>query len=185
MNKTIAAKTFVILVCAVFLGASIAKDPDIVRIERALRKTKGNRKKVYANARSVVHKANGTFMSVFPDVCKTPTPGRPIPIPYPNISKSNDTSQGSKKVKADRAAIIAKNSDIKKSESDETATRMKNLQRRYKNIIAKRNISAKEKTSIKKELRACLDKSRILKKTLDKYVEELEKLLKQAKANSN
>ena len=36
----------------------------------------------------------------FPDVCKTPSPGGPIPIPYPNIAKSSDTSQGTKKVQA-------------------------------------------------------------------------------------
>ena len=28
---------------------------------------------------------------VFPDVCKTPTPGGPIPIPYPNIGNSNNS----------------------------------------------------------------------------------------------
>ena len=32
-----------------------------------------------------------------------------------------------------------------------------------------------------KALQTCLDKSRILTKTLDKYVEEIEKLLQQAK----
>jgi hypothetical protein len=175
----------VILICSVFLGASLAKDPEIVRIERALRKTKGNRKKVYANARAVVHKANGTFLSEFPDVCKTPAPARPIPIPYPNISKASDSSKTSKKVKADRAESILKESSLKKSESDEIGTRMKNLQRRYNKIIAKRNMTAKEKASIKKELKACLDKSRLLKKTLDKYVEEIEKLLQQAKTDSN
>jgi hypothetical protein len=185
MNKTIATKTFVILICAIFLGASFAKDPDIKRIERSLRKTKENRKKVYANARAVVHKANGTFVSVFPDVCKTPTPDRPISIPYPNLAKSSDTSKGSRKSKADRAAIIATNSEVKKTESDEISTRMKKLQRSYKKIIARKKLTTKEKASFKKELKTCLDKSTILKRTLDSYVKELEKLLKQAKANSN
>jgi hypothetical protein len=29
---------------------------------------------------------------IFPDVCKTPTPAGPVPIPYPNIGKAADTS---------------------------------------------------------------------------------------------
>jgi hypothetical protein len=28
----------------------------------------------------------GSTITMFPDVCKTPTPGGPVPIPYPNIS---------------------------------------------------------------------------------------------------
>lgn len=34
-----------------------------------------------------------------PDVCKTPSPAGPIPIPYPNIAGTHDLSKGSKKVK--------------------------------------------------------------------------------------
>ena len=46
---------------------------------------------VFANSRGVAHKGSGGMSTVFPDVCKTPTPGGPIPIPYPNIGKSSDT----------------------------------------------------------------------------------------------
>ena len=28
----------------------------------------------------------------FPDTCKTPTPGGPVPIPYPNIAMVNQAS---------------------------------------------------------------------------------------------
>jgi len=35
----------------------------------------------------------------FPDVCKTPTAGGPVPLPYPNLSKSSDFNEGTKKVK--------------------------------------------------------------------------------------
>ena len=125
-------------------------------------------------------KSGGTSFG-FPDVCKTPSPLGPIPIPYPNIAKSSDTSKGSKTIKADYAATIAKDSDFKKSESDEVGTRMTKLQKVYQKIIAKRELSAKEKAAIKKELQTCLDKSRLLMKTLDKYVEEIKKLLQQAK----
>ena len=159
----------------------IVKDPNIQRIERALEKTKGNRNRILANARAIAAKANRTFSTVFPDVCKSPSPAGPIPIPYPNIAKSSDTSKGSKTIKADYAATIAKDSNFKKSESDEVGTRMTKLQKVYQKIIAKRELSAKEKAEIKKELQTCLDKSRLLMKTLDKYVEEIEKLLQQAK----
>ena len=49
---------------------------------------------VFANTRGVIHKGSGGMSTVFPDVCKTPTPAGPIPIPYPNIGKSADTSSG-------------------------------------------------------------------------------------------
>jgi len=156
-------------------------EPYIQRIKQALEDTKRNRKRVFANCREVVHKANQTFSSVFPDVCKTPSPASPIPIPYPNIAKSSDTAKGSKKVKADAAEALVKASNFKMSESDEAGTRMKKLQRSYNKITAKRELSVKEKAAYKKELQTCLDKSRLLMKTLDKYVEEIEKLLQQAK----
>jgi len=36
---------------------------------------------VFANGRSIVHKGDGpTNTSAPPDVCKTPTPGGPVPI---------------------------------------------------------------------------------------------------------
>jgi hypothetical protein len=191
MKKTISKKTWVILIIFVFLGASVLfaggqkektkVDPDIERIEKALKKTKGNKKKVFANARGVAHKGSGTFSLVFPDVCKSPAPAGPIPMPYPSIAMSSDTAKGAKKVKADQATAIAKKSDYTKSESDEVSRRMTKLQRDYKKIIAKRDLTAKEKTTFKKELQTCLDKSRFLAQTMDKYVEEIEKLLQQAK----
>ena len=158
----------------------ISKDPNIKRIERALEETKRNRKRVYANSMAVAHKANQTFSTPFPDVCKTPSPAGPIPIPYPNMAKSSDIAKGSKKVKADAAEALVKASKFKKSESDEVGTRMKNLQRSYQNITANRELNAQEKATIKKELQTCLDKAALLMKTLDKYVEEIERLLQQA-----
>jgi len=55
----------------------------------------------------------------FPDVCKTPSPGGPIPIPYPNIAKSSDTSNGTKKVKTDGKMPMTKGASYKKSTGDE------------------------------------------------------------------
>lgn len=79
---------------------------------------------VSVNTMSVSHKgSNGTSIS-FPDVCKTPTPGGPIPIPYPNIAKSSDTAKGSKTVKMDGNAIMLKGSNMRMSTGDEAGSAM-------------------------------------------------------------
>ena len=59
---------------------------------------------VGVNQKSVVHKSSNGVTIAFPDVCKTPSPGGPVPIPYPNIAKSTDTSKGSKPTKLDAAS---------------------------------------------------------------------------------
>ena len=59
---------------------------------------------VGANQKSVVHKSSNGVTIAFPDVCKTPSPGGPVPIPYPNIAKSADTSKGSKPTKRNAAS---------------------------------------------------------------------------------
>ncbi|MEY4577429.1 MAG: hypothetical protein RL701_2132 [Pseudomonadota bacterium] len=58
----------------------------------------------------------------FPDVCKTPTPGGPMPIPYPNIAKSSDTAQGASKVKADGNPLCVKDSNFMISTGDEAGS---------------------------------------------------------------
>jgi len=61
-----------------------------------------NEKKKLANKKEIAQESSQEPTSAtFPDVCETPSPGGPIPIPYPNIAKSSDTSSGSKKVKTD------------------------------------------------------------------------------------
>jgi hypothetical protein len=77
---------------------------------------------VGVNNLSVVHKSSNGITIAFPDVCKTPTPGGPIPIPYPNIAKSSDTSKGSKKVKCDGNPICLKDSNFSMSTGDEAGS---------------------------------------------------------------
>jgi len=80
-------------------------------------------KKKLANTREITHKSSQEVASAaLPDVCETPSPGGPIPIPYPNIAKSSDTSSGSKKVKVDGKEIATKNSSYTKSRGDEPST---------------------------------------------------------------
>jgi hypothetical protein len=65
---------------------------------------------INVNDRTVVHKSSNGIATAFPDVCKTPTPGGPVPIPYPNIAKSTDTAQGSQTVTMDGNPIMLKGS---------------------------------------------------------------------------
>jgi uncharacterized protein DUF4150 len=78
---------------------------------------------VFVNFRGVVHKGSGGLSIVFPDVCKTPAPpAPPIPIPYPNIGQSSDTSDGPTKVKTDGKMPMVKGAKYSKSSGDEPGT---------------------------------------------------------------
>ena len=77
---------------------------------------------VGVNFLSVVHKSSSGITIAFPDVCKTPTPAGPIPIPYPNIALSSDTDKGTKKVTCDGNPVCVKDSNFKISTGDEAGT---------------------------------------------------------------
>lgn len=75
---------------------------------------------VGVNMLSVVHASSNGVTIAFPDVCKTPAPpAPPLPIPYPNIAKSSDTSKGAKKVKCDGNPVCVKDSNFMMSTGDE------------------------------------------------------------------
>ena len=80
--------------------------------------------KVNGTTNSLVHKgSNGISTATIPDVCKTPTPGGPVPMPYPNISQSNMLSKGTTTVKADGGMMIAiKGSEFSMSNGDQPGT---------------------------------------------------------------
>jgi hypothetical protein len=79
--------------------------------------------KTFANNRGIAHKGSNGMSIVFPDVCKTPAPpAPPIPIPYPNIAKSSDTSKGAKKVKTDGKMPMVKGAKYSTSTGDEPGT---------------------------------------------------------------
>jgi hypothetical protein len=77
---------------------------------------------VNVNMRTVVHASSNGIATAFPDVCKTPTPAGPVPIPYPNIAMSSDTSQGSQTVKMDGNPIMLKQSVFATSTGDEAGS---------------------------------------------------------------
>lgn len=76
---------------------------------------------INVNGLSLCHKASGGVVTAtVPDVCKTPSPGGPVPIPYPNIAKSSDLAKGTKTVKADGGNMCAhKDSEFAVSTGDE------------------------------------------------------------------
>jgi Domain of unknown function (DUF4150) len=80
--------------------------------------------KVNGTSNTLVHKgSSGISTATVPDVCKTPSPGGPVPIPYPNIAKSSSLDKGTTTVTADGGNMIAiKGSEFSSSNGDEAGT---------------------------------------------------------------
>ncbi|SCX77880.1 DUF4150 domain-containing protein [Nitrosospira sp. Nsp13] len=79
--------------------------------------------RVNGTANSLVHKmSNGVSTATIPDVCKTPTPGGPVPIPYPNIAQSITLSNGTTTVKGDKVMAANKGSKLALSNGDQAGT---------------------------------------------------------------
>ena len=79
---------------------------------------------VYANKRGVSHGGSGGQSPIFPDVCKTPTPAGPVPIPYPNIGKAADTSSGPTSVTTDGQMPMTQDAKYMMSAGDEAGSAM-------------------------------------------------------------
>jgi len=78
---------------------------------------------VFANKKSIVHAGDGLkFVAAAPDVCKTPSPGGPIPVPYPNFAMSSDRGDGTKTVKIEGKSVAVKGAKLKTSTGDEAGT---------------------------------------------------------------
>lgn len=79
--------------------------------------------KVYANGRSVIHKGDGLVNTcAVPDVCKTPSHGGPVPIPYVNVAQDGDLAQGSTSVHIEGNPVALKDSNLSTSSGDEPGT---------------------------------------------------------------
>jgi len=76
------------------------------------------------NTLSLCHRGSGgTSIATAPDVCKTPAPGGPVPIPYPNVACSRDLAKGTKTIKVDGGHPAAvKGSEFAVSTGDEPGT---------------------------------------------------------------
>ena len=76
----------------------------------------------FSNTRGIAHKGSGGMSTVFPDVCKTPVGSAVVPLPYPNIGKSSDTSKGPKSVVTDGQMPMVKEAQYSMSSGDEAGT---------------------------------------------------------------
>lgn len=78
---------------------------------------------VFANGRSIVHAGDGQVdIAAPPDVCKTPSPVGPVPIPYVNIAKSGDLADGTKSVTIEGNSVAVESSNLSTSTGDEPGT---------------------------------------------------------------
>src|SRR5215471_15723715 len=57
----------------------------------------------------------------FPDTCKTPSPGGPVPLPYPNIIQHSD-GKGSSKVLTENQETLRKGDKFRMSSGDEAGS---------------------------------------------------------------
>jgi Domain of unknown function (DUF4150) len=78
---------------------------------------------VFANSRAILHSGDGnTHVAAPPDVCKTPSPGGPVPIPYVNTASDSNLSKGAKKVKIEGNPVAKADSELSMSSGDEPGT---------------------------------------------------------------
>ncbi|SEK53592.1 protein of unknown function [Stigmatella aurantiaca] len=77
---------------------------------------------VGVNKLSVVTKDSNGVTMAFPDVCKTPSPGGPIPIPYPNVATSSDSAKTADSVTVAGKPLCVKDSNFSTSTGDEAGT---------------------------------------------------------------
>ena len=62
---------------------------------------------VFADGRGVVGKQPNGVTIAFPDICETPSPVGPVPIPYPNIEMSSDKTAPTKVKVATKQPVTA------------------------------------------------------------------------------
>ncbi|MFZ6178796.1 DUF4150 domain-containing protein [Nannocystis pusilla] len=78
---------------------------------------------VFADSRKVTHKGSGqTEVAAPPDVCKTPSPGGPIPVPYVNAAQDSQLAGGSKRTAIEGNPIALASSNLRTSTGDEPGT---------------------------------------------------------------
>lgn len=78
----------------------------------------------FANGRGIAHQGSSGQTPVFPDVCNTPTPGGPVPIPYPNLGQSSNTTAGPTSVTTDGVMPMTQDAQYIMSSGDEAGTVM-------------------------------------------------------------
>jgi hypothetical protein len=79
---------------------------------------------INVNGLTLAHKGSmGTAAATLPDVCKTPSPTGPVPLPYPNVAISSDLANGTITITVDGGNMAAnKGSKLARSTGDEPGT---------------------------------------------------------------
>jgi hypothetical protein len=78
---------------------------------------------VLVNGLGLTHKGTiGFSTATIPDVCKTPSPGGPVPIPYPNFAQHSSLTDGTTTVFAKSEMIAVTGSHYSSSNGDEAGT---------------------------------------------------------------
>ncbi|MBZ5714680.1 PAAR-like domain-containing protein [Nannocystis pusilla] len=79
--------------------------------------------RAYANGRTIVHRGDGLVdVAGPPDVCKTPSPAGPVPVPYVNAARTADLAQGARRTEIDGSPVALASSYIVTSTGDEPGT---------------------------------------------------------------
>ena len=94
-----------------------------------------------ANNMTVVHAGSGGMSTAAPDTCKTPTPGGPVPLPYPNNAQSSDASQVSTTVKVDGNGVMIDGSKFALSSGDEAGSALGIMSSKIKGTAEFKNFS--------------------------------------------
>ena len=158
------------------------QNPDIKRIEAALRAARRNRDNALANLSRINQKVSDGLSMACPDFVSSPA-APAVPVPYPNIANTTDIGQGAQKVKiaADQAEAMAKASGFKATESDEAGHRTQTLVELIRNHYEKGTIREEDKVSWKDQLLDYQDQARAIAQALENHVEEIERLLAESK----
>jgi len=78
---------------------------------------------ILVNGLGLTYKSTiGVTIATLPDVCKTPSPAGPIPIPYPNFADQGSLDGGTTTVNAKGNMIAIKGSEYSRSSGDEPGT---------------------------------------------------------------
>ncbi|WP_414639279.1 DUF4150 domain-containing protein [Archangium sp.] len=78
---------------------------------------------VFVNGRLALNAGDGlTQTCPVPDVCKTPSPGGPVPVPYVNVAQDSDLAKGTKKVTVEGKSVALQSSNLSTSTGDEAGT---------------------------------------------------------------
>lgn len=73
----------------------------------------------FADGRGIVHQASGGTSLVWPDVCKTPSPGGPAPVPYANLGRAADAAKGPVSVRCEGRMVMTRGAEYRRSSGDE------------------------------------------------------------------